>query len=1119
MRISFSRLLRVASAAFFVACAPALAQPTTPDHSIAVGRGAGQSGFKSVGPCAANQPIVGTGSSTDPVCGIPTVEQTFSTRTLAQAATISSAVTVVTLNGYSAAGDEGMGAQYVRIATPSPAKSWQFASADGQWWGLNVATINPGMVGAVGNGVANDTTPVSDTCAYVVANHSGGIKLGRAKNYLVWPAGTNVTGGQRICDLSSTFGVKMEFNGSLIFTNNNFAAQAGQAYAILLVDALRTTIEGFNLSHTGTLDAANCSPSASGLSPSCGFIGVYLAGSADKTLITNASQVGGVTAIAAAASSISVPVKNTTVLGLTTDTVYYALNPVFAHGFFARGVRTHNVGRSLIATNSQDVDVEIYSDAGGPFNDLELDLVTHHLGTGLYNSLSNIKVVYNNNARSTNVSAESLARLTFAQGTGTSTAASIKNIKLWFNVENDANQMPKALLVTKSTDATVRGYVLDGLEIGGKFNNYNFGIPLFDMFNDVSWAGETVRNVVFRDVVATGSSSSVSIDAAGIVNNLVLENVVSNFNWTITNAGPCVLRTTNIKIPNITEFRATAGKTSGCVTSTVQDAAGTYNWNLPTTAGTANQGLISGAGGSSPMGWATVAIVQGGVSDNAVVRFDGTAGSVQTSGVTIDDSANVTGAKSLTLSGSSSGVITMQPQAAAGTFNWNLPITAGTSGQPLLSGGGGAAAMTFGTLGVAAGGTGLTAGTSGGVPYYSSTSSIASSGLLTLNALLLGGGAAGAPAALGSLGTTTTVLHGNAAGAPSFAAVTGSDMATNTVANSNLAQMAANTIKGNNTGSTANAADLTVGQVSTLLGLMTEPGGRLTLTTAVPVLTADVTAATTIFYTPYRHAWIALYDGTNWRVCPFSELSNITSNSSTGNAGPAAVTTNSNYDLFVWSTSSDCSNLTLTRGPVWTSDTARSAGTALVRQNGIYINNASITNGPNASRGTYVGTVRSNGSSQIDYKFGSAASGGGAAVIGLWNMYNRVRVEPKVTDSTASWTYNSATVRSMNNSATNRISVVRGLDEDAVSALLAAMGSGTAGDGSIVIGLDSTSTESSIRGYFGNGTTDIAVRTFWNGLPGLGFHFLQAEEVAHSAATITLKASAVYQQLTASALH
>lgn len=67
--------------------------------------------------------------------------------------------------------------------------------------------------------------------------------------------------------------------------------------------------------------------------------------------------------------------------------------------------------------------------------------------------------------------------------------------------------------------------------------------------------------------------------------------------------------------------------------------------------------------------------------------------------------------------------------------------------------------------------TATPSGTSGGVVYFSSASAMASSGLLTLNAIVLGGGAGGAPTVVGSLGTATTVLHGNAAGAPSFGAV------------------------------------------------------------------------------------------------------------------------------------------------------------------------------------------------------------------------------------------------------------------------------------------------------------------------------------------------------------
>jgi len=80
--------------------------------------------------------------------------------------------------------------------------------------------------------------------------------------------------------------------------------------------------------------------------------------------------------------------------------------------------------------------------------------------------------------------------------------------------------------------------------------------------------------------------------------------------------------------------------------------------------------------------------------------------------------------------------------------------------------------LTLGSaLPVASGGTGLTAGTSGGVLAYTASGTLASSGALTASALVLGGGAGVAPTPMGSLGTTTTVLHGNAGGAPTFSAV------------------------------------------------------------------------------------------------------------------------------------------------------------------------------------------------------------------------------------------------------------------------------------------------------------------------------------------------------------
>lgn len=51
------------------------------------------------------------------------------------------------------------------------------------------------------------------------------------------------------------------------------------------------------------------------------------------------------------------------------------------------------------------------------------------------------------------------------------------------------------------------------------------------------------------------------------------------------------------------------------------------------------------------------------------------------------------------------------------------------------------------------------------------------------------------------------------------------------------------------------------------------PGGRLTLTTGTPVTNGDVTAAGTVFYTPYIHDQISLWDGTQFQAITFTEKS------------------------------------------------------------------------------------------------------------------------------------------------------------------------------------------------------------------------------------------------------
>ncbi len=363
------------------------------------------------------------------------------------------------------------------------------------------------------------------------------------------------------------------------------------------------------------------------------------------------------------------------------------------------------------------------------------------------------------------------------------------------------------------------------------------------------------------------------------------------------------------------------------------------------------------------------------------------------------------------------------------------------------------------------------------------------------------------------------------------------------IGNTKLANVSTATFKGRTTGGTGSPEDLTATQATALLnvvvgdsgsggtkGLVTapgvgdaaagkflkadaswavpsigslslpmSPGGRLTLQTGVPVMTTTQAAKTTIYYSPYLYGLVPIYDGANWTMTFFAELSVATSDTT---KSPAAIGASKVNDWFVWN---DSGTLRVGHGPDWTSDTVRSAGTALVRQDGIWLNNVAITNGPAVKRGTYVGTTRSNGSSQLDWILGALSLGGTAGFFGVWNTDNRVVVSTQVRDDTNSWTLAAGTVRAANNSSTMRVAYVCGLEEDFFTAQYATSGNTDTGFAAFGVGYDSTVAFSGATGFFNTGGTSGAVIPSFGAFTttSFGVHFFSAVETQQSAGTGT----------------
>ena len=282
--------------------------------------------------------------------------------------------------------------------------------------------------------------------------------------------------------------------------------------------------------------------------------------------------------------------------------------------------------------------------------------------------------------------------------------------------------------------------------------------------------------------------------------------------------------------------------------------------------------FVSQGAGADPI-WASCGSVSGGAGGlNTQVQYNNAtslAGSANLTWVsptlTVGVAGSTTGQVGLA-SSTATGTVTLQAPGVSTSYNFNYPTGAGSTGQPLISGGGGATNNTFGTLGifgggtncstasgtcldnitswastgyvyrsgggtyafstiipVTGGGTGLGAsGTSGGILGYTGAGTLASSAQLTQYGLVVGGGAGATPTAI-TPGTSAQLLIQQTGANPSWNSMSSdatiSSSGALTIANSAVtvakqANAAAYSIEGNFTGSSAAPQFSTIGALT-----------------------------------------------------------------------------------------------------------------------------------------------------------------------------------------------------------------------------------------------------------------------------------------------------------------
>lgn len=256
-----------------------------------------------------------------------------------------------------------------------------------------------------------------------------------------------------------------------------------------------------------------------------------------------------------------------------------------------------------------------------------------------------------------------------------------------------------------------------------------------------------------------------------------------------------------------------------------------------------------------------------------------------------------------------------------------------------------------------------------------------------------------------------------------------------------------------------------------LQNVISQPGGRLTLTSATPVITTGVSAGTAVYYTPYTSTLVPIYDGTQFNLQIFAELTLTL----VANHSASAI-----FDCFIIN---DSGTIRIVTGPAWSTPTAgagaRGSGagtTELSRLNGLWTNanamatarNGSSTYSVAANQGTYVGSLYMDGTNG---QISATTAYGQSRKFGVWNAYNRVPIILLAGDATASWTSAPNSWRQSRADATNFATAFCGLPEEWIEAefeqyISISWGNST-NEAQIAVGVNSTTAVTGVLGSVG----------------------------------------------------
>jgi len=648
----------------------------------------------------------------------------FNTLADVQAASVDSAINVIRTGGYTTAGDLG-GAFYKRVVS-QPSHNGKVQSADGAWWEIAEPVLSVFMFGAKGDNSTDDTTAIRNTAACAIAqgtDSAGGPagSWGAPAGYIFKTTGTIDIDKASCVDFRSfiyynaTSGAAVRVNNSLPTVGRN---------------------QDFKLHFAGLRSVPGNSATPTGVTVG-GTIGLQI-----KNLQFSGVSVGVILGFTYA--GFYCDSTNSTYSGQHIQQNFFDIGQV---GYCGYGVLLNSASAATGATSAnwfraQDVfsnwinlQVDIPANYSSSSNVFDLVALDADAGGGSVNSNS----YYNR------------FNIQFLNGTVTMGAGTTNN---WVQIGN-----------TLATGAAKAGDWTSNLFVSGVVDaQFQLAAFVAGGFAAQAISLSALTNGLALSVVGvTGNAGAAHADISGTANQVLRVNSAG----TALTFGQLNLASSAAVTGVLPEVNGGTNQSTYTLGDILYSSALNTLSKLPGNTTTSKKFLRQTGSGASSAAPAWDTILAADVPGAALTKTDDTnvtltlAGSPTTAllaatSVTVGWTGQLAltrGGLNASLTASLGGIFYSTASAGAilaGTATANLPLLSGASAEPVW------ASISY-----------PASATSGGVPYFSSTSAIASSALLAADAIMVGGGAGTAPkttpASVNGSGDISTSGSNNAA--------------------------------------------------------------------------------------------------------------------------------------------------------------------------------------------------------------------------------------------------------------------------------------------------------------------------------------------------------------------